>query len=223
MEICVVPDAAAVADEVAERITTAIAGAVAERGTAAVAFSGGATPAPMLRALSARALPWDAVRVFQVDERLAPDGHPDRNATMLRAELLDRVPALAHLMPVTAEDLQQAAGDYAALLADLADGVLDVVHLGLGPDGHTASLVPGDPVLRVDDRDVALTGEYQGRRRMTLTYPALDRAHLLVWEVVGEDKAEAVRALIDRGNVPAGGVSQGRAVLVADQAAGARL
>jgi 6-phosphogluconolactonase len=223
MEICVVPDAAAVASEVADRMAAAIVGAVAERTAAAVAFSGGATPGPMLRALSQQALPWDAVQVFQVDERLAPDGHPDRNAIMLRAELLDHIAALPHLMPVTAEDVQQAAGDYAGLLADLAGGVLDAVHLGLGPDGHTASLVPGDPVLRVDDRDVAVTGEYQGRRRMTLTYPALDRARLLVWEVVGEDKAEAVRALVDRGDVPAGEVSQARAVLVADSAAGARL
>jgi len=223
MEICVVPDAAAVASEVADRMAAAIVGAVAERTAAAVAFSGGATPGPMLRALSQQALPWDAVQVFQVDERLAPDGHPDRNAIMLRAELLDHIAALPHLMPVTAEDVQQAAGDYARLLADLAGGVLDAVHLGLGPDGHTASLVPGDPVLRVDDRDVAVTGEYQGRRRMTLTYPALDRARLLVWEVVGEDKAEAVRALVDRGDVPAGEVSQARAVLVADSAAGARL
>jgi 6-phosphogluconolactonase len=223
MEICVVPDAAAVASEVADRMAAAIVGAVAERTAAAVAFSGGATPGPMLRALSQQALPWDAVQVFQVDERLAPDGHPDRNAIMLRAELLDHIAALPHLMPVTAEDVQQAAGDYAGLLADLAGGVLDAVHLGLGPDGHTASLVPGDPVLRVDDRDVAVTGEYQGRRRMTLTYPALDRARLLVWEVVGEDKADAVRALVDRGDVPAGEVSQARAVLVADSAAGARL
>ncbi|MBA3373818.1 MAG: 6-phosphogluconolactonase [Euzebyaceae bacterium] len=219
MEIRVVPDPTAVAAEVAERMAAAIDGAVAEHGVATVAFSGGATPAPMLRALSQRPLPWDSVHVFQVDERLAPDGHPDRNATMLRAELLDRVGAQAHLMPVTAEDLQQAAGDYAALLADLAGGVLDVVHLGLGPDGHTASLVPGDPVLHVTDRDVALTGEYQGRRRMTLTYPALDRARLLVWEIVGDDKADAVRSLVDQGDVPAGGVSQARAVLVTDQAA----
>ncbi|MDQ3342389.1 MAG: 6-phosphogluconolactonase [Actinomycetota bacterium] len=223
MEICVVPDAAAVASEVADRMAAAIAGAVAERTAATVAFSGGATPGPMLRALSQQALPWGAVQVFQVDERLAPDGHPDRNATMLRAELLDHIAALAHLMPVTAGNVQQAAGDYAGLLADLAGGMLDAVHLGLGPDGHTASLVPGDPVLRVDDRDVAVTGEYQGRRRMTLTYPALDRARLLVWEVVGEDKAEAVRLLVDRGDVPAGDVSQARAVLVADSAAGARL
>ncbi len=217
------PDAAAVASEVADRMAAAIAGAVAERTAATVAFSGGATPGPMLRALSQQALPWGAVQVFQVDERLAPDGHPDRNATMLRAELLDHIAALAHLMPVTAGNVQQAAGDYAGLLADLAGGMLDAVHLGLGPDGHTASLVPGDPVLRVDDRDVAVTGEYQGRRRMTLTYPALDRARLLVWEVVGEDKAEAVRLLVDRGDVPAGDVSQARAVLVADSAAGARL
>ncbi len=216
-------DARAVAAAVADHMSEAIAAAVAQRGTAVVAFSGGSTPAPMLRELSGRDLPWEAVHVLQVDERIAADGHPDRNATVLRAELLDRVPATAHLMPVTAEDPQQAAATYAALLHDLADGELDAVHLGIGPDGHTASLVPGDPVLEITDRDVALTGEYQGRRRMTLTYSALDRARLVLWEVVGDDKAEAVRALVDRGNVPAAGVSQARAVLVADQAAGARL
>src|SRR5262249_13701926 len=136
----------------------------------ALAVSGGHTPWLMLRALAGEDVPWSALDVFQVDERVAPDGDPDRNLTHLRESLLDK--ARIHAMPVEAGDLEAAAAEYARALPQ----AFDLVHLGLGPDGHTASLVPGDPVLGVADRDVALTGPYQGRRRMTLTYPVLDRA-----------------------------------------------
>jgi 6-phosphogluconolactonase len=219
MEPVVTPDAEALSVAVADAIAAAVTAAIAEHGRAVIAFSGGATPAPMLRDLAGRDLAWERVTIFQVDERVAPDGHDDRNATMLRRELLDGVPAVAYLMPVTQKDLDAAAAAYATLLHDVCGGVLDVVHLGLGPDGHTASLVPDDPVLAVTDRDVAVTGEYQGRRRMTLTYPPLNRARRIVWEISGEDKAQAVRAMTERRDVPGAFVNQECATLILDRGA----
>jgi 6-phosphogluconolactonase len=216
-------DAAALSHAVADAIGEGITAAIDERGRAVIALSGGSTPAPMLRELSRRALPWERVTVFQVDERVAPDGHDDRNATMLRRALLDHVAAVAYLMPVTTSDLDAGAAAYAALLGDVCGGVLDVVHLGLGPDGHTASLVPGDPVLQVRDRDVAATGEYDGRRRMTLTYPALNRARHIVWEVSGADKAEAVLAVVEGRDIPGAFVAKDSAVLMMDTAAASLL
>ena len=133
-------------------------------------------------------MPWEKVTIFQVDERVAPDGDPDRNLTLLQRSLPPGGAADVRPMPVWAEDLDAAAAQYAEALPER----LDLVHLGLGPDGHTASLVPGDPVLDVADRDVAVTGEYQGRRRMTLTYPVLDRARKILWLVTGEDKVDAL-------------------------------
>lgn len=217
MIISVAPDREALARAVADRIAELIVAAVRRRDMAVVAFSGGTTPAPMLRDLARRRLPWSSVIVLQVDERVAADDHPDRNATILRAALLDGVDATALLMPVTAQDLDAAAADYAQTIRrEPLNGVLDVIHLGLGADGHTASLVPGDPVLQVTDADVAITGRYQGRQRMTLTYPALDRARHVVWQVAGADKAPAVTALLRGGGTPAARVSQANAELFVD-------
>jgi 6-phosphogluconolactonase len=221
LEVCA--DAGTVAREAARRIAAEARAAVAARGRFVLALSGGRTPGQMLGALAEEALPWPEVHVFQVDERVAPAGDPDRNLTGLRASLLDAVPIPAahlHAMPVGAADLDAAAGRYAAELASIAGAALDLVHLGLGPDGHTASLVPGDPVLAIGDRDVALTGPYRGHRRMTLTYPALDRARRILWVVTGAGKQAALRRLLlaDR-SIPAGRVRQERAVVLADRAA----
>jgi 6-phosphogluconolactonase len=191
------------------------AAAVADHGQFTFAVSGGRTPWAMFAELAGMDMPWSQVTLFQVDERAAPDNDPDRNLTHLHDTLGDvKVSVVA--MPVTATDLDAAAAEYAALLPDR----FDLVHLGLGPDGHTASLVPGDPVLEVTDRLVAVTGPYQGHRRMTLTYPALARAGQIMWLVTGADKTEPLARLLagDR-SIPAGRVEAGASFVLADTAA----
>ena len=167
----------------------------------------------LLAALAGSALPWEDVAVYQVDERVAPAGSDDRNATAL----LGTLPAgRLHLMPVDDEDLDGAAAGYEASLPHR----FDLVHLGLGADGHTASLVPFDPVLEVRDRAVAVTGEYEGFQRMTLTYPALEAALELVWLVTGAEKREALRRLLDRDpSIPAALLDSPAQLVVADESA----
>lgn len=170
----------------------------------------------MFELLAEHGLEWQRVELFQVDERIAPDGDDDRNLTHLLASLPEPAHEAVRPMPVGEGDLESAAGEYALALPER----LDLVHLGLGPDGHTASLVPGDPVLEVDDRAVALTGEYQGRRRMTLTFPPLAAARRILWLVTGEDKREPLAKLIAGDeSIPAGRVQTGAAVVIADAAA----
>ena len=179
----------------------------------------------MLRALSDQDMPWEKVHVVQVDERVAPAGHQDRNLTQLRDSLLKQVRLpMDHIyaMPVEAVDLEAAAAQYAARLQEIAGSppVLDLAHLGLGSDGHTASLIPGDPVLKVAEADVALTGLYQGRRRMTLTYPILNRSRCILWLVTGSEKAGMLARLRDGDlSIPAGLVHREQAILLADRAA----
>ena len=190
-----------------------------------MAVSGGKTPWVMLRDLAREDVPWKGVHVVQVDERVAPEGDPDRNLTHLRESLLEHAPLhreQIHAMPVESGNLEAACAEYARTLATIAGSpaVLDLVHLGLGPDGHTASLVPGDHVLDVKNADVALTGIYQQRRRMTLTYPIINRARRVLWLVTGSEKA-GMLARLQAGDVsiPSGRVSSDRAVVLADRAA----
>jgi len=229
MTLEVLADVESVARRAAELIAAEARAAVEARGRFTLAISGGRTPWVMLRALSALDVPWTNVEVLQVDERVAPAGHADRNLTQMRESLLGQPPTgpqRIHPMPVESPDLADAAARYAQTLADLAGSpaVLDLVHLGMGPDGHTASLVPGDPVLDVTDADVALTGVYQGRRRMTLTYPVLNRARRVLWLITGEDKA-AMLARLRRGDpdIPAGRVRQDRALALVDRPAARQL
>ena len=212
LEIEVLPDTAAVAERGADVVAAAAAAAVEERGAFTLAVSGGRTPWAMFAALAGR-LPWEKVTIFQVDERIAPDGDADRNLTQLERSLPPGGAADVRALPVWADELEAEAAVYAAALPEQ----LDLVHLGLGPDGHTASLVPGDPVLDVMDRDVAVTGVYEGRRRMTLTYPTLNRARQILWLVTGEDKVDALARLrAGDQSIPAGRVSTANALVVAD-------
>ena len=229
MKIEVLPDADAVAQRAAEFLADAARAAVADRGQFTFAVSGGRTPWQMLRALGALAMPWEKTQLFQVDERVAPHGDPDRNLTHIAESLLSVAPLArdhVHAMPVETPDMTEGAARYARELAAVAGTppILDVVHLGLGPDGHTASLVPGDPALAVADAAVALTEPYQGHRRMTLTFPVLDRARHVLWVVTGAEKVPMLARLV-RGDraIPAGRVAGERALILADAAAAAGL
>jgi 6-phosphogluconolactonase len=229
MKIEIFPDANAVARKAAEIIATEARAAVKARGRFIVAVSGGHTPWQMLRALAEEEVPWKDVHVVQVDERVAPAGDPDRNLTHLRESLLQHAPLRSeqiHAMPVESPDLDAAAKRYAATLQEIAGSppVLDLAHLGLGPDGHTASLVPRDPVLDVTDADIALTGVYQQKRRMTLTYPILNRSRRVLWLVTGSDKVEALaRMCAGDVSIPAGRIQRDNALVLADRAAAGQL
>jgi 6-phosphogluconolactonase len=228
MKIEIFADADAVARQAADIIAADARAAVAARGRFVMAVSGGHTPWVMLRDLAEDPVPWANVYLAQVDERVAPAGHPDRNLTHLHESLLEHAPLppeQLYAMPVESTDLDDAAKQYAATLETIAGfpPVLDLVHLGMGPDGHTASLVPGDPVLQVTDADVAVTGIYQGRRRLTLTYPVLNRARRVLWLVTGADKAGMLKRLLAADpSIPSGRVNQERALVLADQAAASK-
>lgn len=213
-QLVTVPDADSLATRAAGYVADRVRAAVAAHGQFTLAVSGGRTPWAMFAALASHRLPWAAMQIYQVDERIAGDGDPDRNLTHLR-QSLGEVPAALRPMPVTAPDPDEAAAEYARQLP----ARFDLVHLGLGPDGHTASLVPGDPVLEVSDRLVAVTRPYQGHRRMTLTYPALARAEQLLWLVSGADKREALAGLLASDPaIPAGRVTASRSLVLADSA-----
>ncbi len=217
-ELEVFADAATVAAKAAAYVAAQAREAVAERDRFTFAVSGGHTPWTMFAELAKEDMPWADVELFQVDERVAPEGNPDRNLTHLRDSIGD-APARVHPMPVNDPDLEVAAAAYATVLPQR----FDLVHLGLGPDGHTASLVPGDPVLEVTDALVAVTQPYQGHQRMTLTYPALTRADQLLWLVTGGDKREALaRLLAGDESIPAGRVLATRSLVLADEAAAGR-
>lgn len=217
MDIVIAPDPPTAADETAGWVARQLRNAVSRRGRATVAFSGGSTPALMLAALAGLDLPWESTTVFQVDERVAPDGDADRNATLL--EVLRRRRTSIELMPVTATDLDAAVARYAALLPDK----LDVVHLGLGDDGHTASWPPGDRVIDAPGK-VALSDEYKGHRRMTLTVHAVNAARHRVVLATGSAKAPIIeRWLLHDHGLPVDRVSRTNTAVVLDSGAAARL
>jgi 6-phosphogluconolactonase len=217
------------ADEVAARaaayLEQEIREALVHQPAYSLAISGGRTPWEMLKLLSKADLPWQRVNLFQVDERVAPDGHADRNLTQL-FQAIAGTPMMTQLrifpMPVLAEDLVEGCQEYMQVLDEVTAGKgLDLIHLGLGSDGHTASLVPGDGVLEVQDRPVACTQHlYQGRIRMTLTYPLLNSAKQLLWIVTGSEKKEMVQRMLQQDpSIPSGSIRQENALLFVDQAA----
>ncbi len=213
------PDALSAAAAAAAEISGQAHAAVRDRGSFTLAVSGGRSPWPMLAGLAAHDLPWERTSVFQVDERIAAAGDPSRNLTGLLSALPAAGASRVVPMPVEEGVLESACGQYSSALP----AMLDLIHLGLGADGHTASLVPGDPVLDVHDLDVALSGQYQDRRRMTLTYPRIARAREILWLVTGADKGRALaRLLAHDPEIPAARVENPIQVLFCDaEAAGA--
>lgn len=225
MEIRTFQSSNEVAKEAALYIADNIRIHVAKKGFFTLAISGGRTPWEMIRELAAEDLPWEKVFLFQVDERIAPDGHPDRNLTQLfnsieGTSLMTRLNIFP--MHVIAEDLEVACAEYSDNIKRITEtGKLDLIHLGIGTDGHTASLIPGDNVLEVQNRDVALTNHpYQGRQRMTLTYPLINQAEKILWVITGEEKAEMLSRLLNQDPaIPAGKVSQSQAIILTEEAA----
>jgi 6-phosphogluconolactonase len=223
----VFPDADAASRAAAGLIADTARHALQRQDHFLLALSGGRTPGRMFNHLAAQELPWRRVHLFQADERVAPAGAGERSYTNLQLNLLmqaRRPEPEVHPMPVEMADLAAAARTYGALLAQLGGRppVLDLVHLGLGADGHAASLVPDDSVLEVQDRDVAITGLYQGRCRMTLTFPLINRAKSVLWLVTGSEKAEMLaRLCAGDASVPAGRIQRRQAVIFADEAAAA--
>jgi 6-phosphogluconolactonase len=212
-QIEILPDARALAGRAAEIVAEHARAAVAHRGAFTFAISGGHTPMAMFAELAREDFPWDQTAIYQVDERVAPAGDTDRNLTHQQESLPEVAFARMCAMPVEDADLDAAATRYASLLPDC----FDLIHLGLGPDGHTASLVPGDPVLDISDRDVALTQPYLGYRRMTFTYPVINRARALLWLVTGSNKLDAFKRLrLGDHSIPAGRVAANHALILAD-------
>jgi 6-phosphogluconolactonase len=225
MQVEILDDDTSVAQRAAAFIAAESRAAVQQRGLFTLAVSGGRTPWQMLRALALEDMPWTAVHIFQVDERVAPAGDAARNLTHIRESLLVNAPLPAtnlHAMPVEAVGLDNAVRQYEETLHDIAGApaVLDLVHLGLGADGHTASLVPGDVVLQVTAADVALTSPYMGHRRMTLTYPVLNRARSVLWLATGNEKRQMLARLrAADASIPAGRIEQAHAIVLTDRAA----
>ena len=232
LKIEVLADDDAVAKSAAGVIAAAAREAVAARGVFTLAVSGGKTPWAMLKNLASEEVPWSQVHVFQIDERIAPEGDPDRNLTHLHESLLGNAPIPKeniHAMPVNAADPVEGAAEYEKTLQEICGNppTLDMAHLGLGPDGHTASLTPNDPVLEVTDRDVALTDPvhlYQNRRRMTLTYPMINRSRQIMWLATGAAKIPMIVKLRAADpSIPGGRISQANALMLTDTAAAAGL
>ncbi|MGH8980151.1 MAG: 6-phosphogluconolactonase [Acidimicrobiales bacterium] len=215
-ELRVFDDLDSLSETAASYVARVVCEAVESDGECHVAVSGGRSPWGTFSRLAQLDMPWDRTVVWQVDERVAPAEDPDRNLVHLREALGDEA-AEIRPMPVEDTDVEMAARRYGAALP----ARFHLVHLGLGPDGHTASLVPDDEVLEVDDRPVAMTSTaYEGRRRMTLTYPALARAEQLLWIVSGQDKRTPLAKLLAADpSIPAGRVEATASLVMADRAA----
>ncbi len=229
MRIHVLPTPEIAAERAADWLRTEIGHARAQRGRCIIALSGGRTVWRMLRDLGRLRIHWHDLQVFQVDDRVVAENDDRRHARQI-ADLLI-APAMLraaqfHAMPVERSNLEAGAEEYARLLGEHGGTppVLDVVQLGIGADGHTASLVPGDRLLAAHDRDVGISAPYQGVARMTLTFRVLDSARHRLWLVTGADKAAALRKLwVGDASVPAGRVARESAIIFADAAAAVEL
>lgn len=229
MEIRTFQSATEVAKEAAIFIADRIKENIIKKGHFTFAISGGRTPWEMIKELAKEDLPWEKVFLFQVDERIAPDAHPDRNLTQL-FKAIEGTKLVLRLnifpMRVNAEDLDEACEEYVSHINRMTEnGKLDLIHLGIGTDGHTASLVPNDSVLEIKEKGVALTdSEYQGRKRMTLTYPLINQAEKILWVVTGEEKAEMLDRLLHQDpSIPAGRIDQHHAIVFTEESAAAKI
>lgn len=195
-----------------------------ERGQFSIALSGGRGPHRLYEALAREKIEWQRVQLFQVDERAAPPDSPERNFRAIRALLVERVAIPAgqvHPMPVDTDDLEAAAGEYAATLERALgpERILDLVHLGLGEDGHTASLLPGDAASE-PGAPVIVSREHEGFRRLSLNYPVLSAARQRCWFVTGAGKSEVLPRAVDGDlAIPAGRIRREDSLVFADQAA----
>jgi len=225
MEILIYPDAMAAARMAADFIAAQVRDSLTEKPQFLLAVSGGSTPWRMLSELAQRDIAWERVHLFQVDERVVPRGDPDRNWTQLQqclAPCWSRLEPRVHPMPVDGSDLEENAAQYQADLVQIAGPhpSLDLVHLGLGTDGHTASLFSGSAALQVQDRDVTVTESYRGHRRMTLTLPIINRARQILWVVTGADKRTALNQLLQgEMTVPAAHINDTNTTVLTDAAA----
>ena len=228
MELHVLTDAEAVAQKAVQIITELAQERARRTGKFLFAVSGGSTPWRVLRQLADTALPWENLELFQVDERIAPAGDAQRNLTQIKKNLLDHSPLTQkqiHAMPVEASNLESATQDYGRRLYEFCGNPpkLDLIHLGLGEDGHTASLLPGDPARKSHEL-IAVTHKYQGLRRMTMTYPVINAALRRLWIVTGANKQSMLERLYHGDDsIPAGLVERSNAIILADQNAAGKL
>jgi 6-phosphogluconolactonase len=229
MEIRTYQSANEVAKEAASYIAERVRENISKKGFFTMAISGGRTPWEMIKELATEDLPWEKVFLFQVDERIAPDAHPDRNLTQL-FKAIDGTKLVLRLnifpMRVNAENLDEACEEYESHIQRMTEnGKLDLVHLGIGTDGHTASLIPNDSVLDIEDKGVAVTAaSYQGRHRMTLTYPLINRAEKILWVITGAEKAEMLERLLQKDTlIPAGKVDQHHAIVLTEESSASKL
>ncbi len=204
--------------QIVDDVPGAFAGLVAQELRGSIALSGGETAEACYRALRAARVDWPAIDVYYGDERFVSPDHPDSNEGMTRRALLDAVPVRAvHAMyrPVS---IDEAAHAYDTLVRTAPP--IDVVHLGLGPDGHTASLFPGSPALAERERLVVVTGDdAHPQPRLTFTFPAIARAHLVIVTVAGDEKRGAIERIRSGEDLPGAHIRAERVVWLGDRAA----
>jgi 6-phosphogluconolactonase len=219
-------------EAVAQKATTIIVKLAQERicstGRFLFAMSGGTTPWKVLRQLADTTLMWEAIELFQVDERIAPAGDPQRNLTKINETLLNSIsprPVQVHAIPVEFASPKFVAEAYTQSLRERCGTppILDLIHLGLGEDGHTASLLPDDPA-RKSLAPVTVSKQYQGLHRITMTYPTINAARQRLWIITGAHKRPMLERLYHGdSSIPAGLVERENSIILADKEAAGKL